>query len=78
MPLHHTKHDVQWGFKLDLTGNYRLLGREHDFFVGYAYNNEKNPFCLYGNISKPLFVRPQGYAGAGSCGIHPDGPSVIL
>ena len=20
------------------------------------------------------FVRPQGYAGAGSCGIHPDGP----
>ena len=37
MPLHYTKHDVQWGFKLDLTGNYRLLGREHDFFVGYAY-----------------------------------------
>ena len=50
MPLHYTKHDVQWGFKLDLTGNYHLLGREHDFFVGYAYNNEKSVLLIQKSI----------------------------
>lgn len=74
MPLHYTKHDVQWGFKLDLTGNYRLLGREHDFFIGYAYNNEKIRSAYTEIYQNRYFVRPQGYAGAGSCGIHPDGP----
>ncbi len=41
MPLRHTKDDRQWGIKLDLTGTYGLFGREHDFFVGYAYGDEK-------------------------------------
>ena len=67
MPLHYTKHDVQWGFKRP-TGNYRLLGREHDFFVGYAYNNEKFVLLIRKSIKTVILSVPQGYAGAGSCG----------
>ena len=38
--MRHKKKDVQYGFKLDLSGKYSLLGRSHDFYTGYTYNNE--------------------------------------
>ena len=41
MPMRYTKDDAQYGFKLDLTGQYGLLGRSHDFYVGYSYKKER-------------------------------------
>ena len=42
MPMrYNTKDDAQWGFKLDLSGQYGLFGRSHDFYLGYNYNKER-------------------------------------
>ncbi|MDO4879068.1 MAG: TonB-dependent receptor [Neisseria sp.] len=38
--MRHNKKDVQYGFKLDFSGQYALFGRSHDFYTGYTYNNE--------------------------------------
>ena len=39
-PIRHIKKDEQYGVKLNLTGHYNLFERDHDFYVGYAYNHE--------------------------------------
>ncbi|MBN6066536.1 TonB-dependent siderophore receptor [Aggregatibacter actinomycetemcomitans] len=39
-PIRHLKKDEQYGIKLNLTGTYTLFDRSHDFYLGYAYNNE--------------------------------------
>ena len=39
-PIRHIKKDEQYGIKLNLTGHYNLFERDHDFYVGYAYNHE--------------------------------------
>ena len=77
MPLRHTKDDRQWGIKLDLTGTYGLFGREHDFFVGYAYGDEKIRSESLEIYERRHRVRPNTGAThgvyAGSCQEEPDG-----
>ena len=77
MPLRHTKDDRQWGIKLDLTGTYGLFGREHDFFVGYAYGDEKIRSEYLEIYERRHRVRPNTGAThgvyAGSCQEEPDG-----
>lgn len=77
MPLRYTKDDRQWGIKLDLTGTYGLFGREHDFFVGYAYGDEKIRSEYLEIYERRHRVRPNTGAThgvyAGSCQEEPDG-----
>lgn len=64
----------QLGFQTNLNGTYRLFGREHDLFAGYAYSYESNdshrrqfrenqtfdPFAFRGNeIGEPDWNAPR-------------------
>nr|WP_255216932.1 TonB-dependent receptor [Moraxella lacunata] len=39
-PFRYDKTDKQTAFKLDLTGDYTLFDKTHDFYMGYTYNKE--------------------------------------
>lgn len=77
MPMRYTKDDAQWGFKLDLSGQYGLFGRSHDFYLGYNYNKERVHSTYLEIYRKKYYPLPftGGIHGnqAGACREHPDG-----
>jgi len=62
MPMRHQKKDEQYGIKLSLNGTYELFDRSHDFYLGYAFNNE-NIQSQYLEIFQKRY-RPRPSTGA--------------
>lgn len=77
MPMRYTKKDKQYGIKLSLSGDYELFDRRHDFYLGYAYNNEDIQSTYLEIFQKKYRVRPStGTIHAqfdGQCEVHPLG-----
>lgn len=77
MPMRYKKKDTQYGIKLSLNGSYSLFERDHDFYVGYAYNNEDIQSTYLEIFQKKYRVRPStGATHAqfdGQCEVHPLG-----
>lgn len=78
-PIRHIKKDEQYGIKLNLNGHYNLFDREHDFYIGYAYNHENIRSDYIEIFQKKYRVRPKGNVGdvhaslAGFCEEDPSG-----
>lgn len=81
MPMRYQKKDKQYGIKLNLKGSYELFDRSHDFYLGYAYNNENIESTYLEIFQKKYRVRPStGTIHSqfdGLCEVHPLGSNKL-
>mgnify|MGYP001025403563 FL=1 len=78
-PIHYRKKDEQYAIKLNLSGNYQLLDRTHDFYMSYGFNNESIESDYVEIFQTPYRAKPKSEAEgvhahlAGICEPDPNG-----
>lgn len=78
-PIRYRKKDEQYAIKLNLTGNYQLFDRTHDFYMSYGFNNETIESDYIEIFQTPYRAKPKSEVGevhanlAGICEPDPNG-----